>query len=149
MEFKRENFYGDNFNWYMTDKKGNIATFLSGYGHIPKVVFDNEEKYYLTIEYFTNLPVLSDTFLSRYNSIIKPDYKDERFIEVQSAKRGIFAYDNQEYSSIYKLLCVPQIKFNLINLDNDIRNILEPFNFSNLDFDMVKNIDIERHFECY
>jgi hypothetical protein len=141
MNFNRQQFFGLNFEWYMVDEEGAIAMFLSGYGPIPKKVFENFDNYSELKDFVESLPVsvTRDAGIQMSNS---------HFRDVKAISKGLFVYDNEEYTDKYRLIGTPRAAINLSNFDESIRCLFEPLVVRNVIFGDVKVLNIAEYFVC-
>lgn len=146
MSFNRKAFYGLNFNWYMMDAVESIAMFMSGYGPIPERVFNNEDNYLKTNKFFSSLPTLSNYYYSSDFQMIEVDSQNNFFDEIKAVQRGIYVYDNEEYTDDYNVIAIPRIKLEFSPLSLEIKNLLKPFVFKDIIFSEVKTLDMKKHF---
>ena len=148
MNFNRKAFYGLTFNWYMVDTVDSIAMFMSGYGVIPTSIFENEDNYLRINTFFDSLPILSEFYYSPELQVINIDSQNYFFGEVKMAQRGIYVYDNEEYTDQYKMIAVPQTKLNFSDLPLNIKSLLKPLKLENINFSETKELNIKEYFIC-
>jgi len=148
MSFNRKEFFGLNFEWYMTDAAGSLAMFISGYGPIPKSVFENADGYSELKYFFQSLPVLSNSFYDSESNEIGIDGSNSLFCDVKAVSRGLYVFDNEEYTDNYKLIAIPKTTLNVSTFEKRIQNLLEPFAFRDTIFGEVTSLNIADHFEC-
>lgn len=148
MKFERKSFYGLNFAWWAVDATGAIAEFTSGGGPIPKSVFNDYTEYAKTQNFFDELPSITETFLapSWIDEMKKRNYPF-RYIE-GGEQRGIYCFDEDDYTDDYLLLLMPKIELKLNNLPEEIQTYLTPFSFNDVVFSEQSKITLTDYFEC-
>jgi len=148
MTFDRKEFYGLTFSWYMTDAVGSVAMFMSGYGIIPKSVFVDKEKHEEISNFFDNSPLLFNSYLSPDNQKVVEGNSNDIFLEVKAAKRGLFVFDNEEYTDNYNLIALPEQRLKLSDLPRKIQEHLKLLSFEEIIFGDTKRISLSEYFEC-
>jgi hypothetical protein len=134
------------FEWFAVDSNDHIAFITSaGFAAIPLVVFRSKEQYFHCVSYFENLPKQSDYTLQQDVS-----YKLTSWID--SAKRGLFAYDWDwhlswyETDKPYRLIASPNRPLTFSELPTEVQDYLFPIRFTALNFAKANEFFTESHF---
>ncbi len=142
MSFTREKFYGLDLEWYAIDTFGFIGKFTTGYGPIPKIVFDNEKIYDSIIIFFKELKMRSEAKLIK--SIRKRQAKGDGNYQdaLEESKKGIYIYDFKDCYGPYELIAYPlNNPLKIEQLPLEISSNLLKFSFS---FSDKKNLSISK-----
>lgn len=132
----------------MTDSVGSVAMFMSGYGVIPKSVFVNKEKHEEITNFFDNSPLLFNSYLPPDKQKVVEGNINDIFPEVQAAKRGLFVFDNEEYTDNYNLIALPEQRLKFSDLPPKIQEHLKLLSFEEVIFEDTKRISLPQYFEC-
>jgi hypothetical protein len=145
MNFKREEFYGENFEWFGVDKTGYIAEFDSGYAPIPNAVFEDERKYQFLFRFFKELPEITSSRLTT-KAQAEQDIGYARYDKfLEKSQKGYFVYTDPDYSSVYELISIPNKKLHISELPIHIQAFLEPLRFHTVDFETTELLDIRSY----
>lgn len=132
----------------MQDADGAIALFLSGYGPIPQVVLSEAHRHHELDVAMSQLPDISNTYYEPDCSQVSIDAKNSIFKEVKAVAKGLYVYDNEEYTDVYKRVAVPKVIVRADQLDSAIGLLLRPNTFSDLIFHQSQSLNLEKYFEC-
>lgn len=131
-----------NFNWFASDKIGNIAVLCTaGTGSIPKSVFTNRELYYKSETFFECLKPTSD-FISFGNL-----FEDEE----KYVQSGIYCYDFSlekrvpNFNCGYRKTCEPEKPLKVETLPDDIKSYIVAIKLY-LEFKDINKIFPENYF---
>jgi len=127
VKFAREEFYGLDFSWYMVDKLGNIAILTTGYGPIPKVLFNNESNYNIINNYFENIEFITSSYLTSAFKVKQDNHIGNYKKFIDEAKKGLYSYDYQDYDGPYKLVALPNSPISFDLLPQRIKELLNLF----------------------
>ena len=153
MEFTRPNYWGLLLDWYAVDAAGNVAVLISGEGLIPKILFNNEERYTSISDYFQNCPQIYDSTLSNYSKKLLKKHKtfDPSEFHKQS-RRGLFSYyersDDGFDTPNYDLYAIPTSWLNVAKLPKEIAEFLVPFRIKIGSFADAQSLNVLDYFEC-
>jgi hypothetical protein len=141
IEFTRDDYRGLDLDWFAVDRRGGIGIFTTGYGAIPKAVFESEERYRQLWDFFSACPESSE---ARF--VGEPS--GELFL--QEARRGLYSYWQCGYSVFdpYELIAYPVTPLMVDALPDAIRAVLRPFHCERLDFPVSRLIVVQDYFEC-
>ena len=119
---------GLDINWFFTNNN-EIAFVASAGGKVPLSIAKSIENNNIILDYFKNLPVISEVILNpRLDSII-PDF-DEEYLEdfIYFSKRGLLSFDktvlNNFSDTTYHLVAKPTRTFKINALPSGIRDLL-------------------------
>lgn len=145
MDFKREKFYGLNFYWYAVDANGFIAKFISGFGSIPKDVFNDKLLYERVENYFENLPANKKYILTFLSQRTRQTYDDSDWYE---SMKGLYIYDEKDYGPDYDLISLPENPVTILQQSVEIQEFLSKFMLSEITFEKHKKINPLNYFDC-
>jgi hypothetical protein len=148
MDFKRKNFYGLDLNWFAVDSDNCIAQFTSGLSVIPKVIFEDQQNYESVSTYFQNLPEHCPSLLSEFAASLQNKGVADFSIDLMEARKGIFIYGEETYSSVYHLHALPTKPIKLESLEGSFQKYLERCRIAKFSFLGSKEIDISKKFVC-
>ncbi len=148
MKFERKTYYGINFSWQGVDSTGAIGEFTSGGGPIPKNVFADYSDYLKAEEFFSNLLPITQAFLTvSFIGEMKKRNKTFKYFGTKES-RGIYCYDEDDYTDDYLLITEPKIELKLSDLPEEIQEYVKQFTFENIVFKEQKKIKITDYFDC-
>ncbi|WP_295230555.1 hypothetical protein [uncultured Chryseobacterium sp.] len=137
-------------DWFFTDGQ-NIGFMASGGGKLPNSVAESKENHQILINYFRNLPEVSDVSINpELDSLLNKIFgsgADERYLEdyVSMTKKGLYSYDktalNNFLDPYYHLVAGPKYPLKLENIPQDIVNILSKTRYQN-SIENIRNINI-------
>jgi hypothetical protein len=120
-------------DWFFTDGK-YISFMASGGGKLPNSVSASKEDNQLLVNYFRNLPEISDVEINTEldNLLIKifGSGVNDRYLEdyISMAKKGLYSFDKTHPNNFlephYHLVAKPINPLNLKDLPQDIQDIL-------------------------
>jgi hypothetical protein len=144
-EFTRHALRGLDVEWFAVDRRGCIAMLTSGYGAIPKAVFESEERYHRLAEFFAGRPEASGAKLAERLSAAGGH---ENFLA--DARRGLFSYSHTSYRALdpYELIALPLTPAPVGALPAEIQALLRPFRFDRLEFATAERVLAQEHFDC-
>lgn len=145
VEFTRDALRGLDVEWFGVDRVGALAIFTTGYGMIPRKVFESKERHRRLCEFFEAAPEISE---ARLIAGLDPRGTYELFLA--EARRGLYSYYHSDYGTRepYKLIAYPATPALFGNLPAEIRAMLAPFRLERVEFSKEKVIRIDEHFEC-
>ncbi|MBS1795227.1 MAG: hypothetical protein JSS81_15325 [Acidobacteria bacterium] len=130
--------------WYAVDLEGRIGHFTTGGEKLfPPVVAESREDWEVLNNYFENLPAIQEG-----NYIVCPDLRnklDSRLVpnifgyikpSAEMSARGLFAYDSppDDNERSYIRVTMPKKELKFDDLPEEIKNILQNFRLSEIDF---------------
>jgi hypothetical protein len=141
--------FGRDWDWYASDKEGNIGHFTTaGLRRLPRVVKSNREAAERVIRFFASELPDSCGFTIRSGAEAdaggwsKPGTR-ERFLRsfIEMARKGAFSYNTEMvhgHGAKYYLVAQPECPLRLAHLPSEIRNILSrlqaPLAFSRAEY---------------
>lgn len=125
-----------------------MAMFMSGYGPIPEIVFQNELRYTNVNRFLASLPVISSSYYGADFLENEITAANNMFPDVLAASKGLYVYDNEEYTEEYHRVAMPKDKLTASDLNSELRSFLTPFIFQELAFADVPSIAITEFFNC-
>lgn len=145
VEFTRDALRGLDVEWFGVDRLGALAIFTTGYGVIPKKVFESEERHRRLSEFFEGAPEISE---ARLVAGLDPRGTYELFLA--EARRGLYSYCHSDYwtREPYKLIAYPVTPALFGDLPEEIQAMLAPFRFEHTEFSKEEAIRVDEHFEC-
>ena len=149
MDFKREKFYGLNFNWYAVDANGYIGKFISGFGSIPRDVFSDKLLYERVEKYFENLSADKKYTPSALVKQTRQDRGGNNLDWFESIlSKGLYIYDEKEYRPKYDLLSSPEDPITILQQPDEVQRFLLKFVLSKITFEEYKQINPLNYFVC-
>ncbi|MGH2605456.1 MAG: hypothetical protein ACRDG5_02590 [Anaerolineales bacterium] len=145
IEFTRDAYRGLDLEWFAVDRQGAIAILTTGYGDIPRAVFESQEKHRRLVDFFASRPEASEA-----RAVDRPAGWPGADLNLQEARRGLYSYDHTSYSTLdpYELIAQPVTPLALAALPDEIRTLLRPFHFERLEFDTTPRILVQEHLDC-
>lgn len=145
LEFTRDALRGIDVDWFAVDRVGAIAIFTTGYGVIPRSVFESEERHSRLSEFFDGAPEISEACL-----VSGLDPRGNYDLFVAEARRGLYSYYHSDYRTKepYKLIAYPVTPALLGDLPEEIQAMLAVFRLDRIEFGKAEIIRIDEHFEC-
>jgi hypothetical protein len=148
MKFNRTEFYGLDFSWFVVDMNGYIAKLTTGYGPIPKAIFQDENNYIILFKYFDELPIITNGILTReYQNKQNNGIGNYNYF-VNETKQGLFSYNYSDYDGSYELITFPGSPLNINNIPDNIRTLLSLAICSYINFNSSYKLIIEEYFIC-
>jgi len=144
----RQELYGTNFGWYMRDSVGAIALFLSGYGPVPRFVLSNADEHQQLELAMKNLPRVASSYFDADGSEVLITGKNYIFPEANAAAKGLYVYDNEEYTDQYNLIATPKVGINSAEISSEIQSLLQDLVFADLSFHDNQSIRLPKYFDC-
>ncbi|PWN71056.1 hypothetical protein C1631_000045 [Chryseobacterium phosphatilyticum] len=131
---------GLDIDWFITDGE-YIGFMASGGGKLPESVAKSKKNNELLVEYFRNLPEISEVVINpKLDDILIKIFGsgvDERYLEyyVSMTKKGLFSFDktypNQFSDPNYHLVTSPKTPLKLKELPQDILDIVIGTQYNN------------------
>lgn len=144
-EFTRDALRGLDVEWFGVDRLGALAIFTTGYGVIPKKVFESEARHRRLSQFFEGVPETSE---ARLVAGLDPRGTYELFLA--EARRGLYSYFHSDYRTRepYKLIAYPLTPLLLKELPEEIQAMLAPFRLERVEFSKQVIIRMDEHFKC-
>jgi len=145
VEFTRDALRGLDVEWFGVDRVGALAIFTTGYGVIPRKVFESDERHRRLSEFFDGAPEISEAHL-----VAGLDPRGTYELFLAEARRGLYSYYHSDYGTRepYKLIAYPLAPLLVKDLPEEIQAMLAPFRFERIEFSQADTIRIDEHFEC-
>jgi hypothetical protein len=145
LDFTRDALRGLDVEWFAVDRRGAIAILTSGYGAIPKAVFESKERLDRLTSFFGARPESSGARLAE-GLATGGDYE----LFLREAGRGLYAYHHRGYSVLdpYELIASPAVPATLDTVPAEIQALLRPFALGRLEFATAGRLRVQEHVEC-
>lgn len=150
MKFRRDEFYGLNFDWYAVDADGCVAQLTAGYSPIPYQVFANEQTYNVVWDYFRTAAAATSSRLSSLTAARVAARMGDYSLHLMEARRGLYIYgeESPQGSSWYELEALPDEPVHISGLPESVRAFLLQFRLLNLRFPDCPRLNVEHFFTC-
>ena len=157
---------GCGFYWFGIDIEGNIAEFSCEQSYVPETFFEDAEKNRLVLNYFDNLPDVTETLIPEN---LRPELRklaekhNDKGFWVTGADKGLFIFDEsdkydwydfendiQHYydKNPYELLLIPHQPLKVDNLPVEIQKYLKHYHFIDISFTECQFLDVSKHIYC-
>lgn len=161
---RRETFSAyDGYIWYGVDAENNVAEFQASNTYVPELFFQNAARNKYLMDFFDNLPeITTGRIPENLREEIKPS-PDNMPRWAKESNRGLYIFKDPEdlywYQSIYfekfkgtnfpyELQSVPERALKFGELQKNVRELLEPCRFENLNFADCQFLDVSEYFYC-
>ncbi|REC50329.1 hypothetical protein [Chryseobacterium pennipullorum] len=141
---------GLDIDWFFTDGK-YIGFMASGGGKLPISVADYKDDYQVLVDYFRNLPEISDVLVNpKLDSLLLKVFRsgaDQKYLEdyISMTRKGLYSYDktvvNNFLDPYYHLVAGPTVPLKLAAVPQDILIILSKTRSLN-DIESMQEINI-------
>ena len=141
--------------WYGIDKKGNIAVFCSaGEANVPEFVCADKERYEFLVEWFDNLPSISEV---QFCFNCSPRNTMPLVVAKEFSEKGLFYFDSDDHSKASKNIGVfqryytisskPVTPIRITDLPLHIQEILKDNYLPIDDFSKVNTIEVDHAYD--
>ena len=140
------NFIGIDYNWFLSDKYGNISILASAGGFIPSFIYEQINMHEKLSLYIMSVPDMCEVKVSTCpNIILEKDAngQTDKYVESFSrfSRKGVFAYDKHDLEDLfddkYNLVVTPEKKLKIESLPLDFFNFIPKIislKFDEIDF---------------